>query len=224
MFTEAFEEALDYGTRALDLARASGDGELEIEMTGRVALSQMFLGGYGPVIAELRSILPRVREETPKPRFFGLILTAVMILDPLAQVLAERGEFDEATLLADEAIRRAEQLDPRYSLATACYWAGRVHLRRGELARATELLERSLGVCRAVNAAAVLPLAASHLGWAYALLDRHAEALPLLLEAIEKGARGWDQSLQLVMLGEVYLRAGRVLEAGEVAERALVRV
>jgi hypothetical protein len=69
----------------------------------------------------------------------------------------------------------------------------------------------------------VLPLAAAHLGLAHAMAGRHAEARPLLREAVETAARGWDQSLQLVMLGEGHLRAGELSEAAAVAARAVGR-
>ena len=129
-------------------------------MAGRVALVQVISGDYVQTVERLRTLLPRVIEELPSPRFFGVILTVVMVMAFLAQALAERGGFDEALRLALEAIRRAEQLDPRYSLVAACLWAGRVHLRRGDLGAATRVLERSVDIARAVNAATALPSAA----------------------------------------------------------------
>src|SRR5262249_6617856 len=65
----------------------------------------------------------------------------------------------------------------------------------------------------------MVPPVASHLGHAYILAGRIADALPLLERAVEQSA----SVLRLVYLAEGYLRAGRADDAAHTAGRALER-
>jgi tetratricopeptide (TPR) repeat protein len=70
----------------------------------------------------------------------------------------------------------------------------------------------------------MLPLLASPLGSAYALSARYAEAIPLLEEAVSQAVsmeRMGELSSSVARLGEAYLLAGRLDDAGQSARRAL---
>jgi len=138
--------------------------------------------------------------------------------------LAELGEFAEAIVPAEEAVRMAEAVDHPFSLIDAYFLAGSLYGHKGEFPKAIPLLERSLGMCQAWHILLLFPRIASALGYAYALAGRVAEALPLLEQAVERGASmrlEADQSIRVACLGEGYLLAGRPENAIQSARRAL---
>jgi tetratricopeptide (TPR) repeat protein len=84
-------------------------------------------------------------------------------------------------------------------------------------------LERSVELCRATPAPALLDVCAAHLGYAYALSGHLPEGVALLEEAVaDPGATGSaNHPLFLAYLGEAHLLAGRRDDALAVARRAL---
>ena len=68
----------------------------------------------------------------------------------------------------------------------------------------------------------MLASAAPWLGLAYALSGRGSEAMPLLEQAVEHGAKGTgDHAWQTGVTGEGYLMAGRIGDAAKLADRSL---
>jgi tetratricopeptide (TPR) repeat protein len=101
---------------------------------------------------------------------------------------------------------------------------GLAHLRRGDLPRATRVLERCLDLCRTWQIVVGTPPVAAALGAAYALTGRADEALPLVAGAVEE-FRGRQIHLRpaliLLWAGMTYLSAGRIDEAASHAREAL---
>jgi tetratricopeptide (TPR) repeat protein len=143
----------------------------------------------------------------------------------LALGLASLGLFAEAIERGEDAIGIAESAEHLHSLIEARAALARLHLARGDLDRAIALFERGLGPSRAWNIWDSTVI--SGLGYAYALAGRAADGVPLLEEAIERGqsidAMGIGRAARLGRLGEGYLLAGRLREAGERTERARAR-
>ena len=101
---------------------------------------------------------------------------------------------------------------------------GYAHLRHGDFAQATRVLEPGLALCRAMEFRLALPFVAASLGSAYLWSGRAADAVPLLEEAVEAitamrmlGLRSWF----ITFLAEAYLVLGRIAEAREQAEQAV---
>ena len=97
-------------------------------------------------------------------------------------------------------------------------------LRQGDLDRAIPVLEGALALAQGAYLRLAVPWVVATLGAAYALAGRPAEALPLLAQAVAQAVAMhylWDHALRTVWLGEAYLRAGRLAEAGTQAQRAL---
>src|SRR5439155_1529540 len=110
---------------------------------------------------------------------------AVLARAWLAQSLAERGEFEDGIAFGEEAIRLAEALDHAMSLAYACTRLGHLHAMRGELDRATLLLERGHALTRDWKITYTTALVAADLGYVYALRRQFTEGLAVLCDALE---------------------------------------
>jgi DNA-binding NtrC family response regulator/tetratricopeptide (TPR) repeat protein len=143
----------------------------------------------------------------------------------LVYCLADLGEFREGLVHGDEGTRLAEAADDAYSLIFASCGVGTLHLLKGDVGPAIDVLERGLGLCRTWTLPVALPLIACALGAAYSLSGRSREAIALLEEGIREGlamGRIGGHSLLVVRLGEAYLQAGRLDEADDAARQALV--
>jgi tetratricopeptide (TPR) repeat protein len=124
---------------------------------------------------------------------------------------------------ADEAGRVAREIDHPRSLLVANRSLGLVALRRGDLVQAIPPLERSVELCRGMQAPSLFDVPAAHLGYAYALSGRFSEGVALLEEAVaHPGVTGSaNHSLFLAFLAEAYLLSGRRNDGLAVGRRAL---
>ena len=138
--------------------------------------------------------------------------------------LAERGEFEQGLVQAQDALRLAEALDHPYSVTFACRALGHLYCARGDFGNAIRLTERAHTMAREWNLAFVSPVVADLLGHTYALSGRAAEGLPLLqqaLSAMESIGSVMFLSHTLVHVGEACVLASRLEDAREVADRGL---
>jgi tetratricopeptide (TPR) repeat protein len=142
----------------------------------------------------------------------------------LADVLSQFGRFDEAIGHAETAVQIAEAADHPVTLYFTLLDLGRVHLRRGDLANGTRVLERCLDLCRTRQISVGIPLVAATLGAAYALAGRADESLPLVAGAVEEFChrpRHVRPALILLCAGAACHSAGRIDEAAAHAREAL---
>jgi DNA-binding SARP family transcriptional activator/tetratricopeptide (TPR) repeat protein len=139
--------------------------------------------------------------------------------------LAELGEFEEAMVRGDEALRASAMEPRRHEEVWTYLGVGRLHLVKGDVRAAVMVLERGLPLCGVGGDFAVyFSRTASSLGSAYALSGRLPEALPLLERANRHAeALGfvYGHALVLATLAEARLLAGDVQQAGAGAARAL---
>jgi tetratricopeptide (TPR) repeat protein len=105
------------------------------------------------------------------------------------------------------------------------WWAvGFLTLHQGDLPQAIVMLERALALVQGADLRLLVPMVAAPLGVAYARLGRPTDAVPLLEQAVAQAVARqylWDQALRVAWLGEAYLCAGRLAEAGTQARQAL---
>src|SRR5262249_23006447 len=145
-------------------------------------------------------------------RFGALTIQSASSGALLAEVLSELGRFDEAIGHAETAVRFAEAADHPYTLYFGLFALGLVHLRRGDLPRATRVLERGHDLCRTWQFVAGTPTVAATLGAAYALGGRADEARPLVVGAVEEVSgrpiHNWP-ALILLCAGSTCLSAAR---------------
>ena len=214
--------ALEHAERALALASQAGSTDLELEMRLRLGIAYTYVD-QRRTITILRQLIPRLDDDLAARHRFGLMFTAPGARGVLAQSLAAVGDFREAAAVGAEAVRIAEALDHRYSLAFVCRVVGTAHALRGDLARALPLLTRSLDLGRAVGARFILPATAAQLGLALAHEGRTADAGKLLDEAVDEAPGDYEPVWTKVVAAAGYQRAGRLQRAAEVAESALAQ-
>src|SRR6185503_10869002 len=169
-------QAIEVGRRALAIAAASGDGELELEAQYRTGQAYFAIGDYGHAL----DFLARCAEGAGEGRRDSSTLFASWARTWLALTLSSLGRFDDARSHAQEALRIAEGADHPFTLAEALTGVGSVALAQGDLGRAIDALERARALIRARNLQPWAVLA--RLGYAYALSKRPLEARGLLEE------------------------------------------
>jgi class 3 adenylate cyclase/tetratricopeptide (TPR) repeat protein len=182
------------------------------------------LGQYPRAMECLRPNLELISDDLLLERMYSAGLPSVFSRIWLALCLAELGEFGQALAIGGEALRIAEAGDPGYSLALACVGLGNVHLAKGDFDRAATVLEGGMPRDAGEPIDRAWPFLASALGAAYTHLDRVAEALPLLEQAVDRaGAMKLkaNQSHRMALLAEAHLKAGRTERAFTVASQAL---
>ena len=221
--TGDYDESVRFGQEALSLARTLGDRPIEVVATSLLGLTHLARGEFSAAATLLERNVA-LEGDLRAERFGAAAIQSASSGAWLADVLSELGRFDEAIGHAEAAVQIAEAADHPYTLFFGLSDLGRVHLRRGDLPRATRVLERGLDLCRTWQFVFGIPLVAATLGAAYALAGRADEALPLVAGAVEefrsRQTHTWP-ALILLCAGMTALSAGRIDEAASHAREAL---
>ena len=221
--TGDYDAAVRFSQEALSIARTLGNRSIEVIATSNLGTAHARKGDF----RDAASFLERnVALEGPLryERFGGSVIQSAVSGAELADVLSQRGRFDEAIGHAEAAVQIAEVADHPYTLHQGLFDLGRALLRRGDLARAIQFLERCHNLCCTWQIVAGTPVVAATLGVAFAAAGRPDEALPLVLGAVEEFRRRQNHSrpaLILLCAGVIYLGAGRLDTAASHAREAL---
>ena len=215
-----YEAAIEYGQRALVHTTASGDIVEQARAQGLLGTVYFSLGDYRRAADVLRQSVATVEGDLRHAGATGILIPSVRSRSWLVSCLAELGEFTEGMACGAEAVQIAEVAGHLRSAIFAQLRLGTLALRRGDLQHAIFILERAFASCQATDIALFFQGFAGHLGLAYALAGRVAEALPLFEQVVEQaGAR--TQGSTPLLKGEGYLLAGHLEEASTLAARAL---
>jgi DNA-binding NtrC family response regulator/tetratricopeptide (TPR) repeat protein len=220
--TADYDRAIASGERALAIAEAVGDFDLQVGTQCLLGQAYFFTGDYGRARDIFRGNVACLEGDLLHEHFGLPVPASVYSRTWLVASLAELGTFAEGIDRSDEEVGIAEAVAQPYSLVHASFSTGLLSLRKGDLAIAIAMLERGLGLCQAWNIGGWFANLASHLGYAYALSGRVAEAVPLLEQAV--GSKVLTVGMGIVWmayLSEAYLLAGRTDEANQLADRAL---
>jgi tetratricopeptide (TPR) repeat protein len=218
------DRAIESGEKALDIARWQPNSTLWIVATMFLGAAHAAVGNYRKAAEILSRTVASIPEQMIHHNWSVNGLLPVFTRAYLGYFLAELGEFGEGLRHAQEALRAARAADKPYSLIFACGGAGTLHLLKGELDHAVEVLEQGLALCRTSNLPVALPVLAASLGPAYALRGRTSDAIHLLEQAVDQARtmkRAGGHALLLLQLGDAYRLGGRITDASVIAQHAL---
>ena len=217
-------QGIEYGRRALDIGTTLGDTRVQAVASLYLSTAYLTLGNYSRATKFARKNVALLQGDVSLERFGPYGLHAPPAILPRALLiwgLSELGEFAQAEPVLEEGLRIAETIDHPYSQTFLSLGEGILRVRQGDLPKAVSALERSLALCRHWKLAALFDVIAGHLGAAYTLARRPAEAIPLLEEALAREYRHWLEPFPSLALADAYLRVGRPRDARHQADRAL---
>jgi tetratricopeptide (TPR) repeat protein len=219
-----YTQAIAAAQRVLELATTRGD--VVLDALANHALSRVYLaqGDYRRAIDCLGQAVAFFDGAPHHERFGQINVPVVTSRAYFAWCYGELGRFAEGKAFGDEGLRMTAVVAQPASLMYAAHGSGVLSLRQGDLPRALSLLERAVGICQEADLPLWFPRMAAALGATYTLAGRVAEAVPLLMQAMEQATtmeRGCDEAFCRFSLGEAQLLAGRLEEAHAMAERAL---
>jgi tetratricopeptide (TPR) repeat protein len=218
------DSAIAAGQRAFTLATTSGVSDVQVIGQTPLGAAYYTVGDFRQALDYARRTMVLFTGELRSARFGQSTLPAVGSRRTAALSLAELGDFAAGRGMGEDAVRIAEAAEQPFSIAMALMAVGVVHYRQGDIHTAVPVFERGLALCQTANFPRLVPLTASFLGAAYALVGRMAEALSLLDQTLERVATGSSMlfhTLVLTELSEALFFVGHVNEAGALAERLL---
>src|SRR5262245_8065577 len=223
LLTGDYDAAVRFGEEALTIARTLGDRSIEVLATSTLGYTHLSKGEFSAAATLLErnvALEGGLRYE----RFGSAVIHSAISGARLAHVLSQLGRFDEAIGQAEAAIQTAEAADHPGTLYSGLFCLGLAHLWRGDLPRATRVLERCLDLSRTGQTVLGIPVVAARLGAAYALAGRADDASPLVAGAVDEFRRRPIHVFPVLIhlsAGISYLSAGRIDEAAGYAREAL---
>lgn len=221
------DEALATGARALAIARTLGDLELRVATTSYLEMVHASRGDHERVVELATENLAALPADWQYKYLEHAAQTYLFDRFYLVGSLGVLGRFAQAAGYEAEAIALAEATHRAYLIGWAHLVAGRLHLVKGDWAKARSLLEGGITVMRRGNVGLLLPHTIASSALALAQLGEASEALTRFREGAEltehRVAKGIVESLgpAYMALGRVALLLGRLDDARRFGERAL---
>jgi class 3 adenylate cyclase/tetratricopeptide (TPR) repeat protein len=218
------ENSIEVGRRALAIAESSDD--VGSRASARFYLGAGFqrLGQFEQTIELYETSIESLKGDLLYETFGTHTVTSVMTILFYSECLNEKGRYSESIKYAEEAIRISEKANHPYAMSQALIAASRIPLHRGIIDQAIEAGEKSLKWGESHNFGTHYMRSQPILGLAYALVGRIGEAIPLIMEGIERGEVSGlreEHSRRVSYLGEACLIGGKLNDAGQAGFQAL---
>ena len=163
LMTGDYDEAVRFGQEALRIARTLGDRATEVVATTFLGETHTVRGEFSDAATFFERNVA-LEGDLRSERFGAPFIQSAVSGAWLADVRSQLGRFDEAIEHAEAAVRIAEAANHPLTLFPGLFYLGLAHLRRGDLPRATRVLERCLDLCRTWQFVDRTPDAAAALG------------------------------------------------------------
>jgi len=219
------DRALESGRRALATARACGDFALQVVANLHCGQTHLSLGDLRRAKEYLQNNVQSLAGDRIRERCGERLFPSVSSRLWLVHVLVELGEFAEAIARGAEAAEIAEVVDHPLSLIGAYRGLGYLYLRKGDLDKAIQFLERCGELSRVWTIPAWVSGIVSYMGYAYVLSGRLADGLSLLeratIEEIPSRQDLTGYAVALTNLSEAYALANREEDAIRLVNQAI---
>jgi class 3 adenylate cyclase/tetratricopeptide (TPR) repeat protein len=212
------------GERAIVIAKQLSNLPMRVVTNLPLGLAFHTTGNYRRAIQCFRWNTTRLTGELAHERFGMFVLPSAFSCSFMAWGLAELGEFAEASMIGEDALRIAEEAKHPFSSGYAHLGLGVVALRQGNLRHALREFERALAAGAFADSPVGFAFVALHLGYTLALANRSDEGIPILEQSVEVAeSRGFvaRHALRLAYLSEAFLVAGHIDAAAATGLRAL---
>jgi tetratricopeptide (TPR) repeat protein len=222
--TGKYARGVEFGERALAVGEALNDLAIRAVANVYIGTARSCLGDYSGAVDTLTRTIDSLTGDLNRERFGQTQPPAALARGWKSWSLAFLGRFAEAIACGEEMVQIAEAVAHPYGRAQAMAFAAHPYLFRGDLDRATVLLEESVALFRATGGRAGIPFAAAGLGYARALTGRRSEGLALLGEALAVDVtigQMHARSLWVGLFSEACLMAGLLDNAIKHAAHAL---
>jgi class 3 adenylate cyclase/tetratricopeptide (TPR) repeat protein len=221
------DNALMTGTRALEIAERLGDLRLRVGSTTYLAQAHCYRGDFERAVELATDSLGALPADwADEPFGYSPLPLSVFIRQWLVLGLADLGRFGEAAPHEAELLRLAESAQHPFTIGEAYNATSFLHLRRGDWAKASSLIEHSIAAFRKGNAVIVLPVMLANSAVVLGQVGEVSEALIRFRECeqlLEHLASRGVVFTPYLALGRAALLLGRLDEAQTLGERVLER-
>lgn len=219
--TDAAKEAAE---AALKISTRSGSLDLEVAANFYRGCVTVTTGACRAAEGYFEAVSRRLRGPLRAERCGLPFAPAVISRSWLVWALAERGDFEQGLIIANEALDLANELGNPFNLAHIYYDLGYYYEIKGDIDQAVAALEKAYGLVQEWGLTYLSPFIMGFLGHSLALAGRTEEGIDLLQRAqsaYETMGLGLFRSLVGIQHGEALLLAGEVEEARMVTSQAI---
>ncbi len=218
------EEAIAYGNRCLEVARAREDLGLAVTSHYYMGSARFHLGQYGKALEHFHTIIDSLEGARATERFglSGLPYCGACALGALA--LMSLGDTAGAYALLERGEWVASAANHLYTKVPLAVSRGRLLAQDGKLEEAIAVLEPAAAVCREKKFAGQLMLVLAALAAARARVGRTTDGIAAAREGIElqeKAGAFVGRGEFVRVLAEAYLHAGELDSAETTARESL---
>ncbi len=221
------DNALVTGTRALEIAERLGDLRLHVGATTYLAQAHCYRGDFERAVELASDSLGALPADwADEPFGYSPLPLSVFIRQWLVLSLADLGRFGEAAPHEAELLLLAGAAQHPFTIGEAYNAASVLHLRRGDWAKASSLIEHSIAAFREGNVVIVLPVMLASSAMVFGQVGEVSEALTRFRECeqlLEHLASRGVVFTPYGSLGRAALLLGRLDEAQTLGERVLER-
>src|SRR5262249_48878344 len=151
----------------------------------------LFEGEHGAAQELLRRAIATGRAMGGDGRSHASLVAEMAARGYIVWSLAERGFFEEAIRLGDEAVRLAEDFDSPINGVVGRRMLAKAHDVRGEFDRAIPQCERALAEARTWDLTLLTMAVMAETGYAYTMSGRIADGLDVLEQILRLGESSW---------------------------------